>query len=96
MTRFVVGSTAALSFPNESRSYDSTRRAIRFWGYEGALERAFLITEQALRHIQPGAAADEEGLLRAFDLNRALIYATASKVYARSGKRSYGLTASDF
>jgi hypothetical protein len=96
MTRFIIGSTGALSFPNESRSYDSTRRGIRFWGYDGALERPFLITEQALRHVRPGVAADEEGLLKAFDLNRALIYATASKVYARARKGSYELVAGDF
>jgi hypothetical protein len=96
MTRLISESALALNFPNESRSYDSTRRAIRFWGYDGALERPFLITEQALRQVRPGVAANEEGLLKAFDLNRALIYATASKVYARERKGSYELVAGDF
>ncbi len=96
MIRFRAGPSAALSFPNECRSYDGTRRAVRFWGYDGALERPFLITADALRHVRPGLPADEEGLLRAFDLNRALIYATASKVYARGGKSSYELVAGDF
>jgi Protein of unknown function (DUF1488) len=96
MTRFIIGSAAALSFPNESRSYDSTRRAVRFWGYDGALERPFLITQQALRHVRPGVAPNEEGLLRAFDLNRALIYAVAAKVYARGRKGFYELDAGDF
>jgi Protein of unknown function (DUF1488) len=96
MTRLIIGSAAALSFPNESRSYDSTRRAVRFWGYDGALERPFLITEQALRHVRPGVAPNEEGLLRAFDLNRALIYTVAAKVYARGRKGFYELDAGDF
>jgi Protein of unknown function (DUF1488) len=28
----------AISFPNHSRSYDTTRRAVRFWGYDSAME----------------------------------------------------------
>jgi hypothetical protein len=28
----------ALSFPNQSRSYDATRRAVRFWGHDSAME----------------------------------------------------------
>ena len=96
MTRFTSESALALNFPNESRSYDAKRRAIRFWGYDGALERPFLMTEQALRHVRPGITLDEDGFLRAFDLNRALIYATASKVYARERKGSYELVAGDF
>jgi Protein of unknown function (DUF1488) len=89
-------SIAALSFPNESRSYDAASRAIRFWGYDGALEPSFLITEQALRRVRPGAAPNEEELLKAFDHNRALIYAAAAKVYARGRKGFYELVAGDF
>ncbi|MGA7326782.1 MAG: DUF1488 domain-containing protein [Rhodomicrobium sp.] len=96
MTRLRLAPAAALSFPNDSRSYDATRCAIRFWGYDGALERSFLIAEQALRHVRPGVAPNEEGLLRAFDLNRSLIYAAASKVYARGRKGFHELVASDF
>ena len=86
----------ALSFPNRSRSYDTTRRAIRFWGYDSAMEASFFITEDALRRVQPGIGLDEDGLLRAFDANRELICATAAKVYARGRKGSYDLVASDF
>jgi hypothetical protein len=39
---------------------------------------------------------DEAGLLSAFDTNRELIYATASKVYARGRKGSYNLHKADF
>jgi hypothetical protein len=31
----------ALSFPNRSRYYDATRDAIRFWGYDNAMETSF-------------------------------------------------------
>ena len=85
-----------LNFPNRSRSFDSTRRAVRFWGYDTAMEASFFITEDALRQVQPDMRFDEAGLLSAFDKNRELIYATASKVYARGRKGSYDLHSADF
>jgi hypothetical protein len=85
-----------LNFPNRSRSFDSTRRAVRFWGYDTAMEASFFITEDALRQVQPDMRFDEAGLLSAFDKNRELIYATASKVYARGRKGSYDLQGADF
>lgn len=85
-----------LTFPNPSRSYDATRRAVRFWGYHSAMEASFSVTEEALRRIQPDAQLDEAGLLRVFDANRALIYATAVEVYGRGPKGVYHLMASDF
>jgi hypothetical protein len=86
----------ALSFPNSSRSYDATRRAVRFWGYDSAMEASFFVTEDALRRVQPSMAFDQDGVLRAFDVNRPLIYATAAKVYARGRKGSYDLVSTDF
>ena len=86
----------ALSFPNRSRSFDATRRAVRFWGHDSAMEAVFFITEDALRRVQPGMRFNEDGLLSAFDANRDLIYAAASKVYARGRKGSYDLVSTDF
>ena len=86
----------ALSFPNGSRSYDATRRAVRFWGYDSAMEASFFITDDALRRVQPSMVFDQNGALRAFDVNRPLIYATAAKVYARGHKGSYDIVSSDF
>jgi hypothetical protein len=85
-----------LSFPNKSRAFDATRRAVRFWGHDSAMEAAFFVTEDALKRVQPDARPDEAGLLRAFDSNRELICATAAKVYARGHKGSYDLVSSDF
>jgi Protein of unknown function (DUF1488) len=85
-----------LSFPNQSRSYDATRRAVRFWGHDSAMEASFFVTEDALKQIQPAARFDEDSLLGAFDANRDLIYATAAKVYARGRKGSYELSGADF
>src|SRR5450631_2862521 len=85
-----------IDFPNQSRSYDATRRAVRFWGHDSAMEASFFVTEDALKRIQPDARFDEDSLLGAFDANRDLIYATAAKVYARGRKGSYELSGSDF
>lgn len=76
-----------LNFPNRSRFYDATRRAVRFWGHDSAMEAVFFITEDALRRVQPSMRFNEDGLLSAFDANRDLIYAAASKVYARGRQR---------
>ena len=43
----------ALSFPNKSRAFDATRRAVRFWGHDSAMEVAFFITEDALKRVEP-------------------------------------------
>jgi hypothetical protein len=85
-----------LSFPNQSRSYDATRRAVRFWGHDSAMEASFFVTEDALKQLDPNARFDEAGLLGTFDANRDLIYAAAAKVYARGRKGSYELIGSDF
>ena len=85
-----------ISFPNRSRSYDATRRSVRFWGHDSAMEASFFISEEALKWVQPDMPADEAGVLRAFDLNRDLICATAARVYGRGRKGSYDLVANDF
>jgi len=92
----LIGSSLMIEFPNHSRSYDQTRRAVRFWGHDSALEATFFIDESALRRIQPDARSDEPGLLNAFDCNRDLICAAAAKVYVRGGRGSYDLVAADF
>ncbi|MGC2086537.1 MAG: DUF1488 domain-containing protein [Bradyrhizobium sp.] len=85
-----------IQFPNYSRSYDRTRRAVRFWGYDSAIETSFFIDEGALKLIQPDAHSDEAGLLNAFDANRDLICAAAAKLYVRGGRGSYDLVAANF
>jgi hypothetical protein len=88
--------TMVLSFPNKSRAFDATRRAVRFWGHDSAMEVAFFITEDALKRVEPQMRFDEAGLLRAFNSHRDLICATAAKVYKRRRKGSYDLVGSDF
>ena len=85
-----------IGFPNHSRSYDLTRRAVRFWGLDSALEASFFINEEALRRIQPDARPDESGFLKAFDSNRDLICAAAARLYVRGSRGSYDLAAANF
>jgi hypothetical protein len=85
-----------LNFPNQSRSYDATLHAVRFWGYDGAMEASFYVNEDALKRIQPGLRSDEAGILAVFDSHRDLIHVTAAKVYRRGRKGSYELIPADF
>ena len=84
-----------INFPNDSRSYDATRRAVRFWGYDRAMESSFYMTADALEQIQPNLQLDADELLRVFDNNRDRIYATAARVYARGRRGSYDIYAAD-
>jgi hypothetical protein len=85
----------AITFPNRSRSYDATRRAVRFWGYDRSMENSFFIMADALQRMQPDLRFDAVDILRAFDVNRARIYTIAAKVYARGRKGSYDLNVDD-
>jgi hypothetical protein len=85
-----------LNFPNPSRVFDPTRRAVRFWGHDSAMEWSFFVTEDALKQLQPSIARDEAGLLLAFDTNLAAIQAAAMKAYKRERKGSYELVGTDF
>ena len=85
-----------LAFPNQSRVYDPTRRAVRFWGHDSAMEWSFFVTEEALKRLQPEVGGNEASLLLAFDAHRHAIYAAATRVYKREQKGSYELAARDF
>jgi Protein of unknown function (DUF1488) len=87
---------AMLNFPNPSRFFDSSRRAVRFWGHDSAMEWSFFVTEDALQRLQPNMPRDEANLLRVFDANRAKIHAAAKTAYGRERKGSYELVAADF
>ena len=85
----------AINFPNTSRSYDATRHAVRFWGYDRSMESSFFVTVDALKQMQPNLQSDAVELLRAFDSNRDHIYAIAARVYARGRRGSYEICAAD-
>lgn len=87
-----------LSFPNQSRSFDATRKRVRFWGYDGAMEITFFVEENALQKLSPEMSGVEAGFLKAFDAARNLIHEVADRVYAHGPKGSYTcvLSAGDF
>ena len=58
-----------LSFPNQSRFYDATRRAVRFWGHDSAMEASFFVNEDALKRVQSDMRLDEAGLLSVLRFN---------------------------
>jgi hypothetical protein len=78
------------------RFYDTARCAVRFWGHDGAMESSFFVAVDSLKQLQPAMRFNENSILAAFDLNRALIESVATKAYARSRKSSYDLVAADF
>ena len=85
-----------LNFPNQSRVFDPSRRAVRFWGYDSAMEWSFFVTEGALKRLQPNMGYDEASVLRAFDDNRNVIHIAAMRAYKPERKGFYELGATDF
>ncbi|WP_454858149.1 DUF1488 domain-containing protein [Rhizobium binxianense] len=83
-----------LAFPNRSRSFDESRSAVRFSGYDGMFEVRFLIEADALRTASEAARSEDE-CLRAFDMARDAILEAAIRAYRRGGKDRYTLTAQD-
>ena len=83
-----------LNFPNDSRSYDATRRAVRFWGYDGPMEVSFFVTAEALQKLHAGPG-DEGELLRTFDAHQREIRNAAERSYKRGRQGSYELTEKD-
>jgi hypothetical protein len=86
----------SLSFPNKSRSFDVTRRGVRFWGHDRSLEILFFVDESALKRLGPRAANDEDSYLTTFDVNRDRIHGVAKALYSRRRGDFLSLAASDF
>ena len=87
-----------LAFPNPCRSFDRTRNAVWFTGYDGMFEVPFFIEIGALvKSTSEQRMSDtlEETSLSAFDASRASIHAAASKVYSGARRTNYILTAAD-
>ena len=85
-----------LNFPNRSRVFDPSRRAVRFWGYDSAMEWSFFRNRRRPRAVAAEHETNEASLLRAFDDNRKAIYAAALRAYRRERKGFYELGTADF
>jgi len=87
----------AIHFPNVSRSYDSDRHRIRFWGHDDTMEVPFFLDENAIFKLAPRTASGEAAILAAFDAARDRIYSVAARIYSPSQHRSfYVLASADF
>jgi hypothetical protein len=88
-----------LAFPNPSRSYDETRKAVRFTGHDGMFEVRFYVDVNAISAMDKtlsGAGAVEAGYLSAFDTYRKAIYDVAQRVYSKGRNNIFTLAATDF
>ena len=85
-----------LNFPNPSRIFDPTRRAVRFWGHDSAMESSCFVTEGTLQRLQPNVGRSEASLLLGFDTHRAAIHAVTIATYKRERKGSYEPVAANF
>jgi hypothetical protein len=79
----------SLIFPNRSRSFDDTKNAVRFSGYDGMFEVKFLVEAAALN------STNETGCLNAFDNSRTAIQKAATKLYASRRGSSFTLSSQD-
>ena len=86
----------ALTFANQSRSYDKSRRQIRFVGHDGIFEVPFLLEVDSLSKGKSGPATSEEEHLAAFDSAREAVQSVAREAYSNGRKRVYVLTPPDF
>jgi len=86
----------SIDFPNQSRSYDSKHRGVRFWGHDSAREVSFLVEEGAFARMDKPAPRTEDEFLGAFDANRERIFKAARKAYSPRGSGFFALAASDF
>lgn len=88
-----------LEFPNRSRSFDETRKAVRFVGHDGMFEVRFFVEAGALTKpdVEPQrTGALESKCLSTFDALRVSIHDVARKAYSRGRRDTYMLTAADF
>lgn len=86
----------ALTFPNQSRSYDETGQRIRFRGYDGMFEIPFFVEVEALLGAKSSAPKTETEHLAAFDAARESIHKVAREAYSHGRRNIYVLTPADF
>ena len=79
----------ALNFPNPSRSYDASRHCVCFWGYDGAREVAFQVSDSLLSQLNQQVSAEEAVLLAAFDHHRDQILKMAEEIYTAGARTTY-------
>jgi len=84
----------AISFLNNSRSYDPRRRCISFWGYDATVEVTFRLDQAVLGPPDQGdpGATEEVSVLKLFDQKIDRIRALARKLYTSDKKNYFEIT----
>lgn len=90
-----MGAKMTLSFPNPSRSFDFSRNAVSFVGYDDLTVVSFYVEAGALARSNEGDYSPDQCLI-AFDRQTELIHDAARKVYSKGKSTSYLLKTTDF
>jgi hypothetical protein len=85
-----------LSFPNPSRSYDESRRRVRFLGHDGMMQIRFFLPVEILAHDLSSRTPSETDYLVAFDGMRKRIFEIARKAYEAKRRDMIELEPSSF
>lgn len=88
-----------LSFPNPSRSFEMSRNAVSFTGYDGMFEVSFFVQADTLAATDAAnltLGTMKEKCLAGFDALRESIFDVAREAYSNRRLRSYILTSEDF
>ena len=84
-----------LSFPNPSRSFDSSRNAVSFVGYDKLAVITFCVDAGALAHSNGGHYSPDQ-CINAFDRQIELIHDAARRMYSKKKGTFYLLKTTDF
>ena len=85
-------SDATLNFPNPSRSYDTSRHCVCFWGYDNSREITFLVDDTMLAKLNADMDSSEPALLAAFDRHRDRILGLARELYNGGPQNRYTIS----
>lgn len=88
----------ALSFPNQCRSFDHSRKCVCFWGHDNVIEVSFFVNLEALQTLNPSTGDSADACLDTFDKDIELIHQVAYDIYTSTRKTTYAhtLMATDF
>ena len=90
-----MGAKMTLLFPNPSRSFDFSRNAVSFVGYDDLAVITFYVDAGALAPAHEGDYSPDQCLI-AFDHEIEVIHNAARKVYLKGKSTSNLLKATDF
>jgi hypothetical protein len=85
-----------LSFPNPARSYDETKRRVRFLGHDGMFEVRFFVAAEVLSNNLSGRTAVDEDYLASFDVLRPKILKAAHAAYKAKSAQTIMLDLENF